>query len=259
MNDTLLDSHEVKAIAAVGQEGRGRHSAGKCQSLWIMQAKSSDSLCSFYHCSLVHQQHLQSSPGNPSRIPKISLHHLNTSQSFGNSLAPLQGWADLVSLTHPLWVFNLKLSFSACSAVGLAAMSGLVSASPEGLQKACTFVFFKSKSVCGHSLLHTWGYTECPELVLSFPQPERLSRQIVHHRDCNASPSSAIPDVNNALPVCSPPALPDLAAQHPGGRGHPAPLHKAQSCLLHLPQGVPRECPLLLSSASPLSADGALF
>lgn len=53
MNDTLLNSHAVKIIAAVGWGGRsGNHSAGKCQSLQIIQPNTSDLLCSFCHCSV---------------------------------------------------------------------------------------------------------------------------------------------------------------------------------------------------------------
>lgn len=172
-------------------------------------------------------------------------------------------------LTHPLFVLNLKLSFSACSAVGLAAMSGPASAStasPEGLQKACAFVSFNSKSVCGHGLLHTWGCTECPDLVLSFPQPERLPRHI--------SPSQIARLLHPLLSqmfiipcLCSPPAL---AAQHPDGRGHPAPLHKANpgSFKAHLfaPGSFPRwihhlepPCSSYCHQPSPVSADHSFF
>lgn len=49
MNDTLLNSHDVKAIPAVGREGRrGKHSAGKCQSLWIIQPNNNDLLLFFF-------------------------------------------------------------------------------------------------------------------------------------------------------------------------------------------------------------------
>lgn len=148
-------------------------------------------------------------------------------------------------------------------------MSGPASAStasPEGLQKACAFVPFNSKSVCGHGLLHTWGCTGCPDLVLTFPQPERLPRHI--------SPSQIARLLHPLLSqmfiipcLCSPPAL---AAQHPDGRGHPAPLHKANpgSFKAHLfaPGSFPRwihhlepPCSSYCHQPSPVSADHSFF
>lgn len=77
MNDTLLNSQNVKIIAAVGWEGRGRHSAGKCQSLWVMQPSSTDLLCPFSTTPWP-----TSNTCSTGQIPKSFLHYLTPNESF---------------------------------------------------------------------------------------------------------------------------------------------------------------------------------
>jgi len=88
MNDTLLNSHDVKIIAAVGREGRrGKHSAGKCQSLWTIQPNSNYLLCSFYHCSLAALA-IYGVQSTQARFPNPPSTALTILRDSGNSLVP---------------------------------------------------------------------------------------------------------------------------------------------------------------------------
>lgn len=172
MNDTLLNSHDVKIIAAVGREGRrGKHSARKCQSLWTIQPNSNDLLCSFYHCSLAHQRHLQSvefrQPRPDSQTPPPPPYPNWRFWQFAGSVAGLGGPG--LSFSLALFLFFLNASWALQLAqlwiqrpwAGLWQPARLALRCLMWLQKACTtFVFFNSKrssSVCGHGPPHTWG------------------------------------------------------------------------------------------------------
>lgn len=179
MNDTLLNSRDVKIKAAVGQEGRGKILAGKCQSLWITQPNNYGLLCPFYHSSLAHQRHVRFwSSGSPGWISKPSLHQ---TESFGAN----ESWAPQLAR---LWLQQLGAALSQHPAV-----PGVIA---ENLHRVC-FLQQQKEWWCLWSQSH---------LRLACVSPTQLSSaweafcaHFSYHRDCKAPPSSITPDASDSL------------------------------------------------------------
>lgn len=142
-----------------------------------------------------------------SRFP-LSLHQLNSLRVLAiHWLHCRAGLTWSLFLTHPLSVFNHRLSCPACSAVGLVALSSHHCSPevPEGLQKGCAFVHLFS--------LTAEVFVVMPRAHLRLhrvprPAPQLSSAQEAFWTYFPITESarlllSAIPDVDNPLPVFS--------------------------------------------------------
>lgn len=127
-----------------------------------------------------------------SRFP-LSLHQLNSLRVLAiHWLHCRAGLTWSLFLTHPLSVFNHRLSCPACSAVGLVALSSHHCSPevPEGLQKGCAFVhlFPLTAEVFVVTASCTPEVTPCAQTCSSaFLSPRGFLDIFPHHRECKAS------------------------------------------------------------------------